>query len=208
VGRGGYGPRFFTDIIPLAVLFLVPPTDHLLNTKNKLFKSSFILLALLSIIIHAGGAYSIKHDMWSHNPETERYPARLWYWWDNQILATYRERPLIIPFDSIPEGGTNLPDSSTTYGRSKRLDPTDFFDTVSYEIELAPGFWEVSFRARAPRKEGAPGVAGFLSVRDQKGGLLAQLSLCAGPPEDRSYRTQKAFFYKGAGKGKALSCIH
>ncbi len=81
-----YGPRFFTDVAPIFVLFLIPffaQWDHL----HKATRIAFVVCALASVAIHVRGGWSVAVYRWNAEPQNiDRHPERLWNWRDPQFL--------------------------------------------------------------------------------------------------------------------------
>jgi hypothetical protein len=86
----GYGPRFFTDLTPLFVLFLIPAIQWWQETHGagrRVTAAAFAALALWGVFTHGHGATSIAANQWSALPvnvDTARW--RVWDWSDPQFL--------------------------------------------------------------------------------------------------------------------------
>jgi len=182
-GGHSLGPRLLTDIAPFLSLFLVPTAERLTAVHHRGLRWAFAGLAALSFAIHGAAAYDKAASAWNTSPDIDRYPARLWHWGDSQALAAFRKRPLAIPFESLDMGaGVPEGDPRATYGWCLRLDAAPA--VVSFQVELRPMAYELSFRARV-----APGAAGELVVARSDGEVLARLPL---PPASAEFVTQRA----------------
>lgn len=81
-GGHSYGPRFFTDMMPLFALFLIP----WMKDRPSLGPAFFVLLAV-SVFIHARGSLTLGPHVWNVNPvEIDQHPERLWDWRDPSFL--------------------------------------------------------------------------------------------------------------------------
>lgn len=84
-----FGPRFFSDIIPYFVYFLIPLVKEIsfLPPKNKLLTSLFLFSIILSFYIHYRGANIYATWQWNWIPESiDQSPSRVWDWKDIQFL--------------------------------------------------------------------------------------------------------------------------
>jgi hypothetical protein len=79
-----YGPRYFTEIIPLLTIFLIPVFQEW-SAFPRAWKALFLLTLAWSVFIHARGATSFAVHRWNETP-TEVDPARAWDWHDPQFL--------------------------------------------------------------------------------------------------------------------------
>jgi hypothetical protein len=91
---GGYsfGPRFFSDMTPFLIYFLIPVVALLLSggqgIKMKAFVALFVLAAGVSFAIHMRGATSNATMFWNRVPlSVDEHPERLWQWNDLQFLS-------------------------------------------------------------------------------------------------------------------------
>ncbi|MGH7846900.1 MAG: hypothetical protein ACREQW_17280, partial [Candidatus Binatia bacterium] len=80
-GGWAFGPRLLADITPLLVLVMVPA--YVKVRHQRFIKIVFFLLAGISILIHALGAYSPA--VW--NPDMD---SRLWSWSDGELINSGR----------------------------------------------------------------------------------------------------------------------
>jgi hypothetical protein len=81
-----YGPRFFTDVTPVFVLFLIPFFARWENLGRPL-RATFLTLALIGVAIHLRGGWSVDVYRWNAFPlNVDQHPERLWDWHDPQFL--------------------------------------------------------------------------------------------------------------------------
>lgn len=99
-----FGPRFMIDTLPYMVYFFafnlhaIVPID---NARKATAAAAIGLLALISALIHAGGAYSAAPDNWNALPaDIDRSPDRVWDWTDLQFT---RGIPFINPRLASPD---------------------------------------------------------------------------------------------------------
>ena len=90
----GYGPRFMTDIMYLAIFFLIPAIlwwQTTEGTSRRALSAGFLALAAWGVFVHARGATSYPPNQWSalpQNVDTARW--RVWDWKDPQFLRGLR----------------------------------------------------------------------------------------------------------------------
>jgi hypothetical protein len=86
-----YGPRFFTDMLPYLVYFLMPVVAWLGSAQpapRAVVGASFAAAAAFSIFVHAEGALVSASLLWNHLPRSvDEHPERIWDWRDPQFLA-------------------------------------------------------------------------------------------------------------------------
>lgn len=86
------GPRFFTDIIPFFIFFLIPVLERFsrpFTKTKKILAVLFVCLMTVSFLIHYRGANDRAVWTWNSKPNAiDRHPARLWDWSDAQFLRT------------------------------------------------------------------------------------------------------------------------
>jgi len=86
----GYGPRFFTDLTPLFMLFLIPAIEWWRETsggERRTLAAAFAVLAAWGVFTHGRGGTSLAANQWSALPlnvDTARW--RVWDWSDPQFL--------------------------------------------------------------------------------------------------------------------------
>jgi hypothetical protein len=91
-GGGCYGPRFFTDIMPIIVLFVVLLVSQVMvwpnGDKKKAVLAVIVVLAAWSIAVQAIGAYLYPAYgfQWGHGQMiTVEDQSKLWDWSDTQL---------------------------------------------------------------------------------------------------------------------------
>jgi len=83
-----YGPRYFSDMTPIFVWFLIP---ILIRAGRPSFAASFVILGTLSFFIHYRGATQWSCMLWNVNPvNVDSHPERIWDWKDPQFLRGIR----------------------------------------------------------------------------------------------------------------------
>lgn len=81
-----YGPRFFTDVTPVFVLFLIPYLQDW-NELARAARVAFVACALLGFAIHVRGGWSEAVIQWNTNPlNVDQHPERNWDWSDPPFL--------------------------------------------------------------------------------------------------------------------------
>ncbi|MHB8079478.1 MAG: hypothetical protein ACYDIE_09500 [Candidatus Krumholzibacteriia bacterium] len=95
-GGACYGPRFFTDLIPLTAYLLIPEIAARLDARGLPRRGTrretalnllFATLALFGVFVHARGAISREANDWSVYPVlVNTAPERVWDWRDPQFL--------------------------------------------------------------------------------------------------------------------------
>jgi len=85
-GGDSYGPRFFTDMTPVFVLFLIPYFEDWTGL-TRTARAAFLTLALIGFAIHLRGGWSPAVYEWNVKPaDIDRHPERNWDWSDPQFL--------------------------------------------------------------------------------------------------------------------------
>lgn len=117
-GGWSVGPRLFTDIMPYAVLLLMPVVQRWFVFSNKvnwLGISSFSIAALASFLIHGHAATDQNVVDWNRLPiNIDVNPGRIWSWPDLPFLrgtgsARFEVNPEIIHPDEVDHhDSTNL----------------------------------------------------------------------------------------------------
>jgi len=83
-----YGPRYFSDMTPIFVWFLIP---ILLRARKRIVAASFTVLAAVSFFMHYEGATQWSCMLWNVEPvEIGSRPSRIWDWRDPQFLRGVR----------------------------------------------------------------------------------------------------------------------
>ncbi len=82
-----FGPRFFTDVLPYLVYFLVSPLEAVRARPRQPLTLALGLTAALSVAIHLRGATAVATHQWNDGPPTvDQAPGRVWDWRDLQFL--------------------------------------------------------------------------------------------------------------------------
>ena len=89
-GGHSYGPRFFTEVMPLPVLLLVPVLQHVkvaFAARRILLPGVLFVLVTWSVCVHAVGATIRETKSWNSLPvDVDHNPQRLWDWSDPPFL--------------------------------------------------------------------------------------------------------------------------
>jgi hypothetical protein len=88
-GGDCYGPRYFTDVVPLLVFFLIPVLPRMVGRtgRARLLCGLFCALSAASLFIHFEGATNWECMRWNTAPTQLRAtPWRIWDWHDLQFL--------------------------------------------------------------------------------------------------------------------------
>ncbi len=81
-----YGPRYFTDLTPVFVLFLIPYFERWERLWFGL-RTAFVALALVGLAMHLRGGWSIAVYEWNVYPvNIDQHPERNWSWSDPPFL--------------------------------------------------------------------------------------------------------------------------
>jgi hypothetical protein len=81
-----FGPRFFSDMIPLFGYGLILWFQSGALDRHTTVKAFAIVATAVSILIHANGAVNLNAFMWSANPYIDDHVERVWDWSDPQFL--------------------------------------------------------------------------------------------------------------------------
>jgi hypothetical protein len=89
-GGHSFGPRYFADMVPYLVYFLIPVLIWLAETRGVLrgwLTAAFALLVLASFLINLNGAVNRAPQLWNVNPvNVDEARGRLWDWADPQFF--------------------------------------------------------------------------------------------------------------------------
>jgi len=89
-GGHSYGPRLFSDMAPVLVLFLTPLFQQWQDQGGWNWRPSqcaFVALLAISVFMHGQGGLNIRAHMWNITPaDVDQRPARVWDWKDPQFL--------------------------------------------------------------------------------------------------------------------------
>jgi len=81
-----YGPRFFSDLTPVFVLFLIPCLLHW-ATLTRAVRIAFAATALIGLAMHLRGGWSDAVYKWNVSPvSVDQHPERNWDWSDPPFL--------------------------------------------------------------------------------------------------------------------------
>jgi hypothetical protein len=88
-GGWSIGPRFFTDMLPVLVFFLIPVVDRVPDLRHPWDAKALAFGALiaLSVFVNFRASTTWAPFDWNHTPNNiDKYPGRLWDWSDVQFL--------------------------------------------------------------------------------------------------------------------------
>lgn len=84
-----YGPRFFTDLTPIFVLFLIPYFQNW-TALSRAARIAFVALALIGFGMHLRGGWSGAVYQWNTTPnDIDQHPDRNWDWSDPPFLRGF-----------------------------------------------------------------------------------------------------------------------
>jgi hypothetical protein len=85
-----FGPRYFADVVPLLMFFLIPLMPRMMggpSPRARLLLGLFCALSAASLFIHFEGATNWECMRWNTSPTQIRYSVwRIWDWHDLQFL--------------------------------------------------------------------------------------------------------------------------
>jgi len=85
-----YGPRFFADMIPFFVYFLIPVAAHWswpASTRQRWATFVIVLATSVSFVVHFRGAVHPAVHEWNRLPvDVDARPSRVWDWSDPPFL--------------------------------------------------------------------------------------------------------------------------
>jgi hypothetical protein len=85
-GGDCYGPRFFTDVTPILVLFLIPFLAKW-EQLTGVVRVAFVGCALIGLAVHVRAGWSFDVWQWNSTPaEINDHPERNWDWRDVPFL--------------------------------------------------------------------------------------------------------------------------
>jgi hypothetical protein len=88
-----YGPRYFSDMTPIFVWFLIP----VLLRPGRRPAIAFAALAAVSFFVHYRGATQWSTMQWNVDPvNVDSHPGRIWDWKDPQFLRGLRSRTFAV----------------------------------------------------------------------------------------------------------------
>ena len=118
-GGHSWGPRLLADTAPILCFFLYPVTALL--DRHRLMKGVFVLFAVLSIGIHALGAF-FYDGRWDAQADIERSEAPLWSWRGGPLIF-YGGEALSVIRQLVMKGGPTSADSPALLAASYRFEP-------------------------------------------------------------------------------------
>jgi hypothetical protein len=78
-----YGPRFFTDVLPAFMFFLIP----VVQPATRPVMPVLVVFVLFGFWVHGRGAWRFAVHQWNTTPvSVDQYPERVWDWRDPQFL--------------------------------------------------------------------------------------------------------------------------
>jgi hypothetical protein len=81
-----YGPRFFSDLTPVLVLFLIPYFIRW-EELSRAVRTAFVAFALIGLAMHLRGGWSSAVYEWNVRPASvDQHPERNWEWRDPPFL--------------------------------------------------------------------------------------------------------------------------
>ncbi len=81
-----YGPRFFTDLTPVFIIFLIPYFQNWTGLSRGV-RIAFVTLALIGVAMHLRGGWSTAVYEWNIIPnDIDHHPERNWDWADPPFL--------------------------------------------------------------------------------------------------------------------------
>jgi hypothetical protein len=93
-GGHSYGPRYFSDMAPLFVFFLIPAILHwqkMAGAPRRAAAAVFLALAAWSVLVQFRGATSVAAQSWNVDPvNVDHAKWRVWDWRDPQFLRGLR----------------------------------------------------------------------------------------------------------------------
>jgi hypothetical protein len=88
-----YGPRFFSDMLPYLIYFLIPVVAWMTTTSGvgrTIVASAFAAALAVSVLMHAQGALNRATMFWNVVPvSVDDRPERIWDWRRPQFLAGF-----------------------------------------------------------------------------------------------------------------------
>jgi len=90
-GGWSIGPRYFSDMIPYFICFLIPVLDGLSLSRNslpviRLGTIGFVIITIFSIFVHYRCSVDYGPTEWNIKPDISITQSRLWDWSDIQFL--------------------------------------------------------------------------------------------------------------------------
>jgi hypothetical protein len=91
-GGFGFGPRYFTDLLPFFAWFLVPVWASI--RARPVLRVAFAATVAIALWVQVVGAFYYPAGNWDGWPvNVDLQPQRCWDWSDNQIRRSWRAGP-------------------------------------------------------------------------------------------------------------------
>jgi hypothetical protein len=96
-GGHSYGPRYFSDVVPIFIYFLIPVLEAspaaVPVLRRRAWATAFGLCLALSFLVNMHGATDMAAYNWNWDPvPIDQHPERLWSWSDPQFLRGWQPR--------------------------------------------------------------------------------------------------------------------
>lgn len=88
-GGHSYGPRYFSDMAPFFVFFLIPAILYWNKMQGRARRAAtavFLTLVVWGVFVQFRGATSVAAEQWSASPDVDHAKWRVWDWSDPQFL--------------------------------------------------------------------------------------------------------------------------
>lgn len=88
-GGHSYGPRLYTDIMPILVIYLLWFIKNIQRNNNKFCSFIFIIIIIYCLLVQSFAVLDPHHSVhvWNSIPvNVDEHPDRIWDWSDMQIL--------------------------------------------------------------------------------------------------------------------------
>jgi hypothetical protein len=89
-----YGPRLWTDLMPVFVVLALPAVEHLAEhrfNRQRAVAGVVVVALVWSFAVHAQGATLRSAWCWNNEPtDVDAHPSKVWNWSDPQFLRGIR----------------------------------------------------------------------------------------------------------------------
>jgi hypothetical protein len=93
-GGWSYGPRFMSDVMPLAMWFVIPAISELSSPESRRHHPAlaglFALAIVWSVLVNSLAALDSAGFAWNVEPHIDLHPERIWDWSDAPFLTFFR----------------------------------------------------------------------------------------------------------------------
>jgi hypothetical protein len=89
-GGWSYGPRLFTDVVPLLLLLAVAVPAALLEKRSLAGWGVVVALVVAGVVVNGEGALTRSSWCWNTSPNVDTHTGQLWDWSRPQFLAGLR----------------------------------------------------------------------------------------------------------------------